>query len=132
MLSFIIVELQGIIPKLMALRKGWFIYARKDFEKFASLGTKRIGAFLTLYHHGLQDFQTRLLVSFLSLLSSSIVTQMDQVVNLDFAPTWATIIAERALYLGRLCQWPWKTCPLHSIKPPYGMHTHEMTVTNLR
>jgi hypothetical protein len=21
---------------------------------------------------------------------------------------------------------------LHSIKPPYGMHTHEMTVTNLR
>jgi hypothetical protein len=42
MLSLTIVELQRIIPKLMALEKGWFRHVRKDFEKFASLGTKRI------------------------------------------------------------------------------------------
>jgi hypothetical protein len=43
MLSLTITKLQGIIPKLMALWKGWFRHARRDFEKFASLGTKRIG-----------------------------------------------------------------------------------------
>jgi hypothetical protein len=43
MLSLTIVGLQGIIPKLMALKKGWFKHARKDFGRFASLGTKRIG-----------------------------------------------------------------------------------------
>jgi hypothetical protein len=43
MLSLTIIELQGIIPKLMALQKGWFKYAKRDFGRFASLGTKRIG-----------------------------------------------------------------------------------------
>jgi len=43
MLSLTIVGLQGIIPKLMALRRGWFKHAKRDFGKFASLGTKRIG-----------------------------------------------------------------------------------------
>jgi hypothetical protein len=43
MLSLTIVELQKIIPKLMALQKGWFKRARKDFRRFASLRTKRIG-----------------------------------------------------------------------------------------
>jgi hypothetical protein len=38
----------------------------------------------------------------------------------------------RLLYLGRLCPWPWRICPLHNIKTPYDMHTHEVTVTNLR
>jgi hypothetical protein len=42
MLSFTIAKLQGIIPKLMALQRGWFRHVRKDFEKFASLETKRI------------------------------------------------------------------------------------------
>jgi hypothetical protein len=42
MLSLTIVELQKIIPKLMALQRGWFRHARRDFERFASLGTKRI------------------------------------------------------------------------------------------
>jgi hypothetical protein len=36
------------------------------------------------------------------------------------------------LYSGGLCPWPWKTCPLHNIETPYGMHTHEVVVTNLR
>jgi hypothetical protein len=43
MLSLTIVGLQEIIPKLMALQKGWFKHARSDFGKFTSLGTKRIG-----------------------------------------------------------------------------------------
>jgi hypothetical protein len=43
MLSLTISGLQEIIPKLMALQRGWFRHVRKDFERFASLGTKRIG-----------------------------------------------------------------------------------------
>ncbi len=43
MFSLTIVKLQGIIPKLMALQRGWFRHAKRDFKKFASLGTKRIG-----------------------------------------------------------------------------------------
>jgi hypothetical protein len=35
-------------------------------------------------------------------------------------------------YSGWLCPWPWRTCPLHNIETPYGMHTHEVPVTNLR
>ncbi len=50
MLSLTISGLQGIIPKLMALQKGWFKHARRDFKRFASLRTKRIGIrpYLTL------------------------------------------------------------------------------------
>jgi hypothetical protein len=43
MLSLTIVGLQGIIPKLMTLQKGWFKHAKRDFKRFASFGTKRIG-----------------------------------------------------------------------------------------
>jgi hypothetical protein len=43
MLSLTIVELQEIIPKLMALQRGWFRHARRDFKRFASFGTNRIG-----------------------------------------------------------------------------------------
>jgi hypothetical protein len=43
MLSLTIVGFQKIILKLMALQKGWFKRARRDFGRFASLRTKRIG-----------------------------------------------------------------------------------------
>jgi len=43
MLSLTITGFQEIIPKLMALQRGWFKHARRDFRRFASLGTKRIG-----------------------------------------------------------------------------------------
>jgi hypothetical protein len=43
MFSLTIVGLQKIIAKLMALQKGWFKRARRDFGIFASLKTKRIG-----------------------------------------------------------------------------------------
>jgi hypothetical protein len=60
---------------------------------------------LTLHLHGLQDVQTCLFVSFLSLLSTfgrhpippfSIATQMDEVMDLDSPATWARVIAEKA------------------------------------
>jgi hypothetical protein len=43
MLSLTIVGLQGIIPKLMALRRGWLRHARRELRRFASSRTKRIG-----------------------------------------------------------------------------------------
>ncbi len=43
MFSLTIIGLQRIIPKLMALQRGWFRHVRKNFGRFASLGTKRIG-----------------------------------------------------------------------------------------
>jgi hypothetical protein len=42
MFSLTITGLQGIIPKLMALERGWFKHARRDFKRFTSLRTKRI------------------------------------------------------------------------------------------
>jgi hypothetical protein len=36
MLSLTIAGFQRIIPKLMALQRGWFRHAKKDFEIFAS------------------------------------------------------------------------------------------------
>ncbi len=64
-----------------------------------------------LHRHGLHDVQTHLFVSFLSLLStfwetsippSSIIVQMDQVVDLDSLATWARVIAERATLFRRV------------------------------
>jgi hypothetical protein len=43
MFSLTIVGLREIIPKLMALQKGWFKHVKRDFGRFASLRTKRIG-----------------------------------------------------------------------------------------
>jgi hypothetical protein len=63
---------------------------------------------------------------------SSIAAQMDQVVDLDSPTPWAKVITKGLLYSRRLCPWPWRTCPLHNIETPYGMHTHEVAVTNLR
>jgi len=40
---------------------------------------------------------------------------------------------QKGLFYSRgLCPWPWRICPLHNIETPYGMHTHEVAVTNLR
>ncbi len=65
----------------------------------------------TLHCHGLQDVQTHLFVSFLSLLftfgrhpipPSSIVAQMDQVMDLDSPANWARVIAKRAVLFRRV------------------------------
>jgi hypothetical protein len=49
-----------------------------------------------------------------------------------FQPLGLRSLHRRLLYSRRLCPWPWKTCLLHNIETPYGMHTHEVTVTNLK
>jgi hypothetical protein len=65
----------------------------------------------TLHCHGLQDVQTRLFVSFRSLLSNfwenpippfSITIQMDQVVDLDSLATWAKVITEKVVLFKRV------------------------------
>ncbi len=63
---------------------------------------------------------------------SSIVVQMDQVVDLDFLTIWVRSSHKGLLYWRRLCSWPWRTCALHNIETPYDMHTHEVAITNLR
>jgi hypothetical protein len=66
---------------------------------------------------------------------------MDQVVDLDSPATWARVIAERAALFRKVMPMAMEnlsiaqhrdTCPLHNIETPYGMHTHEVAVTNLR
>jgi len=50
----------------------------------------------------------------------------------NFSKCWASPPHLAKVGLRQLCPWPWRTCPLHNIKTPYGMHTHEVVVTNLR
>jgi hypothetical protein len=63
---------------------------------------------------------------------SSVVAQMDQVVTWTPQPLGLKSLQKRLFYLGGLCPWPWRTCPLHNIETLYDMHTHEVAVTNLK
>ncbi len=65
----------------------------------------------TLHCHRLQDVETHLFVSFFPYFlhfgrhpipPSSIVAQMDQVVDLDSPVTWARVIAERVALFRRV------------------------------
>jgi hypothetical protein len=111
MLSLTITKLQGIIPKLMALQKGWFRHAKRDFERFASLRTKRIGTwpYLTLPWVIECPNTSLCLISPYFLFFGrhpippfSIPTQMDQVVDLDSPTTWARVIVERVVLFRRV------------------------------
>ncbi len=102
MLSLTIVGLQEIIPKLMALQRGWFRHVRKDFRRFASLGTKRIRTWPSLT----SPWVTRcpnMRLCFISLLTFYFLG------DIPFHPlpflfkwtklwTWAKVIAKRAEY----------------------------------
>ncbi len=142
MFSLTIAKLQGIIPKLMALQRRWFRHAKKGFGIFASLGTKKIGTqpYLTspwvigcpdtpLYFISLPTFYFLGDIPFhpLPLLFkwTRLWTQTPQPLGLGS-------LQKMLIYSRGLCPWPWRTCPLHNIKTPYGMHTHEVAVTNLR
>jgi hypothetical protein len=141
MLSFTITELQRIIPKLMALQKGWFRHVRRDFERFASLRTKKIGTWPDLTSPWVTKCPNMLLCFIFLLFSTSWETSHSTLFLL-FKWTRLRIWTPQAfglgssqrglLYSGRLCLWPWRTYPLHNIETPYGMHTHEVVVTNLR
>ncbi len=142
MLSLTIVGLQEIIPKLMALQIGWFRHARKDFERFASLGTKRIGtqpSFTSPWVTGCLNTH----LCFISLLTFyflgdipfhplPLLFKWTRLWTWTLQPLGLRSSRKGLLYSRGLCPWPWKTCPLHNIETPYGMHTHEVAVTNLR
>jgi hypothetical protein len=44
----------------------------------------------------------------------------------------ARIILKMAILFKRVMPMAMENCPLHNIETPYGMHTHEVAVTNLR
>ncbi len=142
MLSLTIARLQGIIPKLMALKRRWFRHAKRDFRIFALLGTKRIGTwpYLTLpWVIGCPNmpicFISLLIFYFLGNIPFHLLPLLLKWTRLW---TWTPqpfglgSSQRRLLYSRGLCPWPWKTCPLHNIKTPYDMHTHEVAITNLK
>jgi hypothetical protein len=63
---------------------------------------------------------------------SSIAAQMTRLWTWILQPLGLRSSQKGLPYSGGLCPWPWKICPLHNIETPYGMHTHEVAVTNLR
>ncbi len=142
MFSLTIVELQEIIPKLMALQRGWVKRARRDFGKFVSLGRKRIGTWPSLT----SPWVTRCpnmplcLISFLTFYFLEDIPFHPLPLLLKSTRLWIWTpqplrlrsFQKGLLYLGKLCPWPWRICPLHNIKTPYDMHTHEVAVSNLR
>ncbi len=142
MSSLTIAGLQGTIPKLMALKRGQFRHARRDFGRFASLGTKRIGTWLYLT----SPWVTRCPNTLFCIISLFIFYFLGDTpfhplpLLLKWTKLWTWTpqpfrlgSSQKGLfYSGRLCPWPWKTCLLHNIKTPYDMHTHEVVVTNLR
>ncbi len=141
MLSLAIIGLQQIIPKPMALQRQWFRHARRDFRIFMSLGTKRIGTWpsLTLpWVIGCPNMP----LCFISLLTFYFLgdTPFHPLpLLLKWAKLWTWTLQQLGLrslqkgllYSRGLCPWPWRTCPLHIIETPYGMHTHEVAVINL-
>jgi len=131
-----------MIPKLMALQRRWFKHVRRDFRRFASLGTKRIGTWPYLtspWAIGCPNMP----LCFISLLNFYFLEHIPLhpfPLLLKWTRLWNWTPQSLGLgslqrglfYLGGLCPWPWRTCPLHNTKTPYGMDTHKVTVTNLR
>ncbi len=142
MLSLTIAWFQRIIPKLIALQRGWFRHARRGFERFASLGTKKIGTWpyltspwVTRCPNTPLCFISLLIFYFLGDIPFHLLPLL-----LKWTKLWTWIpqalglgsLQRGVLYSRGLCPWPWRTCLLHNIKTPYGMHIHEVAVTNLR
>jgi hypothetical protein len=112
MLSLTIAELQGIIPKLMALRERMVQTCKKGFWKICLIGNKEDWDLDLLYiamgyrmskHTFLFHFAPYfLLFGRHPIPPSSIVTQMDQVVDLDSLTTWAKVIVNRVVLFKRV------------------------------
>jgi hypothetical protein len=112
MLSLTIAGLQGIIPKLMALQRGWFRYARKGLRKICLTRNKEDFDLALPYiamgykmskHASLSHFSPYFPLCWKQPIPpSSIITQMDQVVDLDCATTWARVITNMAILFGRV------------------------------
>jgi len=142
MLSLTIGRFQEIIPKLMALQRGWFKHVRNDFGRFASLGTKRIGTWPSLTSPWVTGCPNMplCLISLLTFYFLGYIPFHHLPLLFKWTRLWTWILQPLRLrslqkglhYSGGLCPWPWRICPLHNIETPYGMHTHEVAVTNLR
>jgi hypothetical protein len=142
MLSLTIVELQEIIPKLMALQKGWFKHARRDFGRFVSLRIKRTGTWPSLTSPWVTGCPNTpfYLISLLTFYFLGDIPFHPLPLLLKWIKLWTWTpqplglrsLQKGPLYSGGLCPWPWRTCPLHNIETLYDMHTHEEVVTNLR
>jgi len=142
MLSWTIVRLQKIILKLMALQRRWFKHARRDFRRFASLRTKKIGTWFSFT----SPWVTRCpnmplcLISLLTFYFLGDIQFHPLPLLFKWTKLWTWTLhplglgsSQRGLFYSKgLCPWPWRTCPLHNIETPYGMHIHEVAVTNLR
>jgi len=141
-LSLTIVGFQKIIPKLMALQKGWFKHAKRDFKRFASLGTKRIGTWPSLTSPWVKGCPNTsiCIISLLTFYFLGDIPFHPLMLLLKWTKLWTWTLhplglessQKGLLYSRGLCPWPWRTCPLHNIKTPYSMHTHEVIVTNLK
>jgi len=57
---------------------------------------------------------------------------MDQVMDLDSLATWVRVIVERAALFRRVMPIAMEILSIDNIETPYGMHTHEVAVINLR
>ncbi len=108
MLSLTIARLQKIFPKLMALQRRWFKHVRKDFKRFASLRTKRIGTWsylTTPWVLGCPNTPFCFIFPYFGrhpIPPSSIVAKMDQVVDLESQATWVRVIIKRAALFRRV------------------------------
>ncbi len=118
MLSLTIARLQGIIPKLMTLKRRWFRHARRDFEIFVSLGTKRIGTwpYLTLQWVTWCPSTYFCLISLLTFYFLAAIPFHLFPLLLKWTKLWTWTpqplglgSSQRGLlYLGGLCPWPWE------------------------
>jgi hypothetical protein len=126
----------------MALCKGWFRHARRDFGRFASLGTKRIGtwpSFTSPWVIGCPN-NPLCLISLLTFYFLGDIPFHPLPLLLKWTRLWTWTLHplglgsshKGLLYSRGLCPWPWRTCPLHNIDTPYNMHTHEVVVTYLK
>ncbi len=111
MLSLTIVELQGIIPTLMALQK-MVRTCKKGFRNICLIRNKEDWDLALLYiamgykmskHTSLSHFSPYfLLFGKHPIPPISIAAQMDQVVDLDSSATWVRVIAERVALFRRV------------------------------
>jgi len=126
----------------MALQRGWFRHVRRDFERFASLGTKKIWTWPYLtspWVTGCPNMPLRL-ISLLTFYFLGDIPFHPPPLLLKWTSLWTWTphplglrsSQRRLFYLGGLCPWPWRTCPLHNIETPYSMHTHKVVVTNVK
>ncbi len=129
---------QGMIPKLIALQRGWFRHVKKDFRRFASPGTKRIGTWPYLSSPWVIGCPNTPLC-LISLLTFHFLGNIPFYL-LPLLLKWTRLLtwtpqplglgsSQKGLfYSGRLCPWPLRTCPLHNIETTYNVHTHEVII----